>query len=311
MASVSLERVSKSVPGADILRDLSLEIADGEFLSLVGPSGCGKSTTLNLIAGLDEPTSGAIRIGGRQVNGLPPAERDLAMVFQSYALYPHKDVRKNLAFPLEIARLPRAEIDQRIAETAEMLGLSSLLGRKPQLYLLDEPLSNLDANLRTQMRAELKRLHRQLRATFVYVTHDQAEAMTLSDRIAVLRAGELQQTGSPREIYQRPRNRFVAEFFGTPRINVVPPGVVGLAGEGTAGVRPEHLEVLSAPAPGALEGIVELAELTGADIWVTAKVAGETLSARAPASAVLAQGDRAWLRIAGEVLRFDAAGNAQ
>ena len=332
MAGVSLERVSKSVPGADILRDLSLEIADGEFLSLVGPSGCGKSTTLNLIAGLDEPTSGAIRIGGRQVNGLPPAERDLAMVFQSYALYPHKDVRRNLAFPLEVARLPRAEIDQRIAETAEMLGLSPLLGRKPrdlsggqrqrvalgralvrkpQLYLLDEPLSNLDANLRTQMRAELKRLHRQLRATFVYVTHDQAEAMTLSDRIAVLRAGELQQAGSPREIYQRPRNRFVAEFFGTPRINVVRPGVLGLAGQAMAGVRPEHLEVLSAPAPGALEGIVELAELTGADIWVTAKVAGETLSARAPASAVLAQGDRAWLRIAGEVLRFDAAGNAR
>jgi multiple sugar transport system ATP-binding protein len=332
VAGVSLERVRKSAGGADILRDLSLEIADGEFLSLVGPSGCGKSTTLNLIAGLDEPTSGAIRIGGRQVNGLPPAERDLAMVFQSYALYPHKDVRKNLAFPLEVARLPRAEIDKRIAETAEMLGLSPLLGRKPRelsggqrqrvalgralvkkprLYLLDEPLSNLDANLRTQMRAELKRLHQKLRATFVYVTHDQAEAMTLSDRIAVLRAGELQQTGSPREIYQRPRNRFVAEFFGMPRINIVPPGMLGLAGEGTVGVRPEHLELLSAPAPGALEGTVELVELTGADSWVRVQVAGETLSARAPASAAFAPGDRAWLCVAGEVLRFDAAGNAR
>ena len=333
MASVSLDRVRKAFPGApDAVHELSLEIADGEFVSLVGPSGCGKSTTLNLIAGLDQPTSGSIRIDGKPVEGLEPGERDIAMVFQSYALYPHKDVRGNLAFPLEVARLERSEIDKRIAETAELLGISKLLSRKPrelsggqrqrvalgralvrkpQLYLLDEPLSNLDANLRTQMRAELKRLHRQLRATFVYVTHDQAEAMTLSDRIAVLRAGELQQTGSPREIYQRPRNRFVAEFFGTPRINLVPPGVLGLAGEGTAGVRPEHLEVLSAPAPGALEGTVELAELTGADVWVTVKVAGETLSARAPASAALAQGDRAWLRVAGEVLRFDAAGNAQ
>src|SRR5438874_3720541 len=307
MASVSLDRVRKAFPAApDAVHELPLEIADGEFVSLVGPSGCGKSTTLNLIAGLDQPTSGSIRIDGKPVEGLEPGERDIAMVFQSYALYPHKDVRGNLAFPLEVARLERSEIDKRIAETAELLGISKLLSRKPRelsggqrqrvalgralvrkprAYLLDEPLSNLDAGLRAQMRAELRRLHHKLRATFIYVTHDQAEAMTLSDRIAVLRAGELQQTGSPREIYQRPRNRFVAEFFGTPRINVVPPGVLGLAGQAMAGVRPEHLEVLSAPAPGALEGIVELAELTGADIWVTAKVAGETLSARAPASA--------------------------
>ena len=327
MASVSLERVRKAFPGApDALRELSLEIADGEFLSLVGPSGCGKSTTLNLIAGLDEPTSGAIRIDGRPVDGLEPAARDVAMVFQSYALYPHKDVRGNLAFPLEVARLPRSEIDRRIAETAELLDISPLLGRKPRelsggqrqrvalgralvrkprVYLLDEPLSNLDAGLRAQMRAELKRLHQKLRATFVYVTHDQAEAMTLSDRIAVLRGGELQQTGAPREIYERPANRFVAEFFGTPRINVVPARVLGLPGDTLVGVRPEHLEVLSSPVPGALEATVELAELTGAEVWVTLRVAGEPLVARAPAEFAALPGARVLVRPAADrVLRF-------
>src|SRR5437764_866429 len=304
MASVSLHHVRKAFPGApDAVHDLSLEVADGEFVSLVGPSGCGKSTTLNLIAGLDQPTSGSIRIDGKPVEGLEPGERDLAMVFQCYALYPHKDVRGNLAFPLEVAHLPRPEIDRRIAETADLLGISALLRRKPRelsggqrqrvalgralvrkprVYLLDEPLSNLDAGLRAQMRAELRRLHHRLRATFIYVTHDQAEAMTLSDRIAVLRAGELQQTGSPRDIYERPANRFVAEFFGTPRINVVRPGVLGLAGQAMAGVRPEHLEVLAAPAPGALEGIVDQAELTGAEVWATLTVGGESIVARAP-----------------------------
>jgi multiple sugar transport system ATP-binding protein len=318
VASLSLERVRKAFPGApDAVRELSLDIADGEFLSLVGPSGCGKSTVLNLIAGLEEPTNGVIRIDGQPVNGLSPSERDVAMVFQSYALYPHKDVRGNLAFPLEISRLPRTEIDRRIAETAELLDISALLERKPRelsggqrqrvalgralvrkprLYLLDEPLSNLDAGLRAQMRAELKRLHQKLRATFVYVTHDQAEAMTLSDRIAVLRAGELQQTGTPRQIYEQPANRFVAEFFGTPRINVVPARVLGLSGESLVGVRPEHVEVLAAPAAGFLEGTVELAELTGAEVWVTVRVGGQPLVARAPADFAVAPGGRVWVR---------------
>jgi len=328
VASVSLERVRKAFDGApDALRELSLEIADGEFVSLVGPSGCGKSTTLNLIAGLEQPTSGLIRIGGQPVNDLSPAERDVAMVFQSYALYPHKDVRGNLAFPLEIARLPKPEIDRRIAETAELLEISALLGRrprdlsggqrqrvalgralvrKPRVYLLDEPLSNLDAGLRAQMRAELKRLHGRLRATFVYVTHDQAEAMTLSDRIAVLRSGVLQQAGTPPEIYQHPANRFVAEFFGTPRINVVPARVLGIPGEGLAGVRPEHLEVLTSPAPGAIEGTVELTELTGAELFVTVKIEGAALVARAPADLPVRPEARLWLRPAQErVLRFE------
>jgi len=328
MASVSLVHVRKAFAGApDAVHDLSLEIADGEFVSLVGPSGCGKSTTLNLIAGLDQPTSGSIRIDGKPVDGLEPGERDIAMVFQSYALYPHKDVRGNLAFPLEVAKLPRPEIERRIADTAELLGISPLLARKPRelsggqrqrvalgralvrkprVYLLDEPLSNLDAGLRAQMRRELRRLHHKLRATFIYVTHDQAEAMTLSDRIAVLRAGELQQTGTPREIYQRPANRFVAEFFGTPRINVVPAQVLGLPGSGLAGIRPEHLEVLSERAPGALEATVEQAELTGAEVWATLTVGGESIVARAPSDFAGPPGARVWLRVpADRVLRFD------
>ena len=331
MASVLLERLRKSHPGApDALRELSLEIEDGEFVSLVGPSGCGKSTTLNLIAGLDEPTSGMVRIGGAPVNGLSPAERDVAMVFQSYALYPHKDVRGNLAFPLQLARLPRAEIDRRVAETAGLLGIAPLLTRKPRelsggqrqrvalgralvrkprVFLFDEPLSNLDAGLRAQLRGELKRLHAALRATFVYVTHDQAEAMTLSDRIAVLRTGELQQVGAPREIYDRPANRFVAEFFGTPRINVVPGRVLGVPG-GEVGLRPEHLEILAAPAAGALEGTVELAELTGAETWVTVTVGAEQLVARAAAEFAARPGERIWVRpLPGRILRFDASGD--
>jgi multiple sugar transport system ATP-binding protein len=313
VATLSLERLRKSHAGApDAVHDLSLEIADGEFLSLVGPSGCGKSTTLNLIAGLDEPTSGTVRIGGREVNGLSPAERDVAMVFQSYALYPHKDVRGNLAFPLQLGRVPRAEIDRRVAETAALLGIEQLLSRrprelsggqrqrvalgralvrKPRVFLFDEPLSNLDANLRSQLRGELKRLHAALRATFVYVTHDQAEAMTLSDRIAVLREGSLQQVGPPREIYQRPATRFVAEFFGTPRINFLPGRALGLSG-GEVGIRPEHLELLARPAQDGLEGAVELSELTGAETWVTVRISGETLVARAAAELVVHPGDR-------------------
>jgi len=253
------------------------------------------------------------------------------MVFQSYALYPHKDVRGNLAFPLQLARLPRAEIDRRVAETAELLELSPLLSRKPRelsggqrqrvalgralvrkprVFLFDEPLSNLDAALRMEMRAEIKSLHQRLRRTFVYVTHDQAEAMTLSDRIAVLRAGELQQAAAPREIYERPANRFVAGFFGTPRINFVPGSVLGLP-DGEAGVRPEHLEVVDARAPGALEGTIELTELTGAETWVTVAVQGERLVARAPADFAGRPGDRVRVRAAAErILRFDASGAA-
>jgi multiple sugar transport system ATP-binding protein len=329
MAAVTLEHVGKSFrSGPPALRDLSLRIEDGEFVSLVGPSGCGKSTTLNLIAGLDEPTSGTVRIGDRVVNDLSPAERDVAMVFQSYALYPHKDVRGNLAFPLEVARLSRGEIERRVAETAELLGIRELLARKPrelsggqrqrvalgralvrrpQVFLFDEPLSNLDAALRMEMRAEIKALHQRLRRTFVYVTHDQAEAMTLSDRIALLRAGELQQVSAPRDIYLRPVNRFVAAFFGVPRINVIPPSALGLSGGGLVGVRPEDLEISAAAARGSVPATVDLVELTGAETWVTLSAGGERVVGRALADFALEPGASAFIR-AGRHLRFDDDG---
>jgi len=219
---------------------LNLEVRDGEFLVLVGPSGCGKSTVLRLIAGLEELTAGHVRIAGRLVDDLAPKDRDIAMVFQSYALYPHMTVYKNMAFGLKLRKLPRAEIDRRVRDAAEVLGIGDLLGRKPQelsggqrqrvavgraivrepkAFLFDEPLSNLDAKLRVEMRAELKRLHRTLGTTTIYVTHDQEEAMTLGGRIAVLREGVLLQCGPPLEVYQAPVNRFVAGFIGTPPMN--------------------------------------------------------------------------------------------
>ena len=293
MAAITLARVRKEFRGAVAVRDLSLAIADGEFVSLVGPSGCGKSTTLNLIAGLEAPTSGTISIDGEDVTSREPGARDLAMVFQSYALYPHLDVRRNLEFPLRVARLSRAEIDRRVAEAADLLGLGELLSRKPRelsggqrqrvalgralvrrprAFLFDEPLSNLDAGLRLSLRTELKLLHERLRATFLYVTHDQAEAMTLSSRIVVMERGEVQQVAAPREIYDAPVNRFVAEFFGAPKMNVLAPALLGLdPSQGAlAGVRPE--DVLLGE-EGVAARVLSI-ELTGAESWVTLELAG-------------------------------------
>ncbi len=242
MATVTLDGVGKDHGKAQILGSLSFEIADGELLVLVGPSGCGKSTLLRCIAGLDELSRGRILVDGRDVTQAAPRDRDLAMVFQNYALYPHLTVRENLAFGLKMRKMPAAEIAQRVNDVALLLGLETLLERTPQklsggqcqrvaigralvrtpkAFLFDEPLSNLDAALRTQMRVELKRLHQRLGATMIYVTHDQVEAMTLADRIAVLRQGVLQQLGTPTELYERPNNLFVARFLGTPEINVV------------------------------------------------------------------------------------------
>ncbi len=241
MAEVRLESISKVYPGKVVaVDDLSLHIRDGELLVLVGPSGCGKTTTLRMIAGLEELSSGTIRIGDRVVNTLHPKDRDVAMVFQDYALYPHMTVYKNMAFGLKMRKVPRTEIDRIVRETAAMLGLSDLLDRKPgalsggqqqrvavgraivrnpKCYLFDEPLSNLDARLRLQMRAELKALHLRLKTTTIYVTHDQEEAMTLGDRVVVMSQGKMQQIGEPLEIYHRPVNRFVAGFVGTPPMN--------------------------------------------------------------------------------------------
>src|SRR6476660_6895015 len=288
MAEIVLDRVTKSYPNdATAVKDLSITIADGEFIILVGPSGCGKSTTLNMIAGLEEISSGQLRIGGQRVNEKAPKDRDIAMVFQSYALYPHMTVRQNIAFPLTLAKVKKAEIASKVEETAKILDLSDFLDRKPaqlsggqrqrvamgraivrdpKAFLMDEPLSNLDAKLRVQMRSEIARLQNRLGTTTVYVTHDQTEAMTLGDRVVVLRAGEAQQIGTPEELYSRPANLFVAGFIGSPAMNFFPATMTDVGvrlpfGDVTltqevhdllakhnsppnviVGVRPEHLE---------------------------------------------------------------------
>ena len=285
MAEIVLDRVTKSYPdGATAVKDLSITIADGEFVILVGPSGCGKSTTLNMIAGLEDISSGEMRIGGERVNEKAPKDRDIAMVFQSYALYPHMTVRQNIAFPLTLAKVKKAEIASKVEETAKILDLTELLDRKPgqlsggqrqrvamgraivreaKAFLFDEPLSNLDAKLRGQMRTEIARLQKRLGITTVYVTHDQTEAMTLGDRVAVMKRGILQQLASPRELYEQPVNLFVAGFIGSPPMNFMPATVEGnevdlpfgkvtlpaekaqrAQGKGIliAGLRPEHFE---------------------------------------------------------------------
>ena len=243
MADVTLENVCKVFPGGTVAVDtFTLDIANQEFIVLVGPSGCGKSTTLRMVAGLEEVTSGTIRIGSRVVNDVPPKDRDIAMVFQNYALYPHMTVYKNMAFGLKLRRFPKEEIDRRVREAAKILGIEMLLERKPkalsggqrqrvavgraivrqpQAFLFDEPLSNLDAKLRVEMRAELKRLHHRLQTTVIYVTHDQAEAMTLGDRVVVMNEGRIQQVAPPLTVYDYPVNRFVAGFLGTPAMNFV------------------------------------------------------------------------------------------
>ncbi|MGV0633361.1 sn-glycerol-3-phosphate ABC transporter ATP-binding protein UgpC [Mycolicibacillus trivialis] len=244
MADIVLDRVTKSYPdGATAVHEFSITIADGEFIILVGPSGCGKSTTLNMIAGLEDITSGELRIGGRRMNETAPKDRDIAMVFQSYALYPHMTVRQNIAFPLTLAKKKKSEIAEKVAEVAATLDLTALLDRKPaqlsggqrqrvamgraivrhpQAFLMDEPLSNLDAKLRVAMRSEIARLQRRLGTTTVYVTHDQTEAMTLGDRVVVMNAGVVQQIGTPDELYTQPANRFVAGFIGSPAMNFFP-----------------------------------------------------------------------------------------
>src|SRR5882724_4528297 len=244
MAEITLEHITKRFPdGSLAVNDFNLEVADGEFVILVGPSGCGKSTTLNMIAGLEDISEGELRIAGKTVNNQAPKDRDIAMIFQSYALYPHMTVRQNLAFALKLAKVPKATIDQKVNDAARILDLTQHLDRKPAnlsggqrqrvamgraivrdpaAFLMDEPLSNLDAKLRVQMRTVVARLQKRLGTTTVYVTHDQTEAMTLGDRVAVMRTGRLQQVGSPQELYKRPVNLFVAGFIGSPAMNFMP-----------------------------------------------------------------------------------------
>lgn len=327
MAEIVLDKVSKNYPdGAVAVKDLSLTIADGEFVILVGPSGCGKSTTLNMIAGLEDISSGELRIGGDRVNEKAPRDRDIAMVFQSYALYPHMTVRQNIAFPLTLAKLNKAEIAQKVDETAKILDLTELLDRKPsqlsggqrqrvamgraivrqpKAFLMDEPLSNLDAKLRVQMRGEIARLQNRLGTTTVYVTHDQTEAMTLGDRVVVLRGGEAQQIGTPAELYERPANLFVAGFIGSPAMNFFPATLDGMSlrlpfGEVTlsqavqdmlgqhpkaanviAGIRPEHfddaalLDAYERIQATTTEVTVDLVESLGADKYVYFTTSGD------------------------------------
>ncbi len=334
MTAVRFVHVSKTFGrGAPVLRDIDLDVADGAFVTLVGPSGCGKSTLLNLVAGFDEPSSGRILLDGEVVNNKSPRERAVAMVFQSYALYPHFDVRRNIAFPLEVQGMKRAEIDARVGEIAARLELTELLTRRPRhlsggqrqrvalgralvrrprLCLFDEPLSNLDASLRGHMRAEIKKLHEETGATFVYVTHDQAEALTMSDQIVVLDAGKIQQVGSPSTVYREPANSFVAGFIGMPPINLVHPATLRLdeASKGRdvlAGVRPEDLAVGSGPRPyGAVAGHVYVVEPMGAETWVTVEVGAERVIGRAPGDFTARSGDLVWLSCSPEhVLFFD------
>jgi multiple sugar transport system ATP-binding protein len=266
LASVSLQKVSKRYGDVSVIEDLDLEIRDGEFMVLVGPSGCGKSTVLRMIAGLEDISAGTIAIGGRTVNGLAPKDRDISMVFQNYALYPHMTIRENLEFGLKMRKTPRAEVDRLVADAAGILGMTSVLHRRPRelsggqrqrvalgralvrhpaVFLFDEPLSNLDAKLRVQMRAEIKKLQQRLGTTSIYVTHDQIEAMTMGSRIAVMRDGRIQQVGEPLEIYRRPVNLFVANFIGTPPMNFLRArlekgGVAALATGGSLSLPPSN-----------------------------------------------------------------------
>ena len=314
--AMEMEGLRKSYGAVEVLKGVDAAMGTGEFLVLVGPSGCGKSTLLNCIAGLEEITSGSLRIAGREVADVPPAERDIAMVFQSYALYPTMSVAENIAFGMRVRGVPKAERRARAEEVARLLQIEPLLDRRPSqlsggqrqrvamgralvrdpaLFLFDEPLSNLDAKLRVEMRAEIKRLHQRTGASIVYVTHDQVEAMTLATRIVVLKAGEVQQIGTPEEIYDRPANTFVADFMGSPPMNLVPaeakggvahvgqmhvpvPGVRD--GAVTLGLRPEHFSV----ARGAPDLVAEpvMVEATGPDSYVTFELGGAPLTARLP-----------------------------
>ncbi|MBA2496811.1 MAG: ABC transporter ATP-binding protein [Acidimicrobiia bacterium] len=303
MAGVGFSGVTKRFGDTVAVDHVDLDVADREFFVLLGPSGCGKSTLLRMIAGLESPSEGTISIGGVVVNDVAPKARDLAMVFQSYALYPHKSVAANIEFPLKVRGVGRAERAAEAEKAAGLLGLGGLLGRKPgqlsggqrqrvalaraivrqpSVFLMDEPLSNLDAKLRAETRAELIALHQRLEATFVYVTHDQVEAMTMATRVVVLRDGLVQQVGRPQEVYDRPANTFVASFMGTPPMNVFPPGALD-SGPHRVGVRPEHLELTTGSST-TVAATVALVEALGHERLVLCDLpTGERVTARLPA----------------------------
>ena len=315
MGSIRLNKVSKIFGEMKVIPSIDLEIENGEFVVFVGPSGCGKSTLLRLIAGLEDTSGGRIEIDGKDVTSEAPAKRGLAMVFHSYALYPHMTVRKNIAFPLKMAGEEQSVIDRKVAEAAKVLNLTDYLERKPgQLsggqrqrvaigraivrqptaFLFDEPLSNLDAALRVTMRLEISELHQQLGTTMIYVTHDQVEAMTMADKIVVLNRGNVEQVGSPLELYSRPRNLFVAGFIGSPKMNLIEGAEAAKLGAKTIGIRPEHIAVSTTD--GAWKGTVGVAEHLGSDTFchVHTETAG-TLTLRTAGDAMLKHGDTIYL----------------
>jgi multiple sugar transport system ATP-binding protein len=347
--NVSFQNVCKSFGSTVVVDDLNLTIEDGEFVVLLGPSGCGKTTTLRMLAGLEEVTSGDILIGEERVNDRPTQQRDIAMVFQSYALYPHMTIAENIAYPLRVRKIARDEIEGRVRQVAAMLEIDGLLVRRPRelsggerqrvalaraivrsprVYLMDEPLSNLDAKLRVQMRGELKRLQHELGTTTVYVTHDQSEAMTLAHRVAVMRRGRLQQFDTPMNIYNRPANRFVAEFVGSPSMNFIE-GFVDAAARAfasgeiliplsdtqlsflieyervTLGVRPEHVQVSVTQSEGFTPATIYVTELMGNETFVFLRLAsGEKIIARAAADFRAEMETVVWIRLENEKATF-------
>jgi multiple sugar transport system ATP-binding protein len=357
MSTVALRDIHKTYADTEIIKGVDLDIGDREFVVFVGPSGCGKSTLLRMIAGLEDITSGDLLIDGSKVNDVPPDKRGLAMVFQTYALYPHMTVAENMAFSLRLAGMPEKQRYERAREVARVLQLEPLLNRKPKelsggqrqrvaigralvrnpkVFLFDEPLSNLDAALRVQMRIELSGLHDSLQSTMIYVTHDQVEAMTLADKIVVLQGGLVEQVGSPLELYHHPRNLFVAGFIGSPRMNFLPvtvtavndsgttvklpeggtvtvpvrPGYLAIGSTGTLGIRPEHLEIGSSNA--ALVGEVMVVERLGGETYLYVKIAGgETIVVQTEGNNTSRVHDRVPLQIDGELCHlFDAQGEA-
>jgi multiple sugar transport system ATP-binding protein len=318
MASLSIQSVKKSYGALPVLHGVNIDVRDGEFVILVGPSGCGKSTLLRMIAGLESITGGTMKIDQKVVNDLAPKDRDIAMVFQSYALYPHMTVAENMGFSLKLKRKPRSEIDAAVNKAAEILALTELLDRTPKqlsggqrqrvamgraivrdpaVFLFDEPLSNLDAKLRVQMRSEIKELHQRLGTTIVYVTHDQVEAMTMADRIVVMNSGNVEQIGPPLELYDKPANLFVASFIGSPGMNLIKGSMAELgvfvSDAGTRidvphlrathgrkvllGLRPEHLEIVKAGTPGSFSGEVAVTEPTGSETQVNFRISNDEL----------------------------------
>ncbi|WP_210526835.1 ABC transporter ATP-binding protein [Rubellimicrobium arenae] len=330
MGQIILSGVTKRFGDAEVIPPLDLDIEDGEFVVFVGPSGCGKSTLLRLIAGLEDTTAGRITIDGRDATGMPPAKRGLAMVFQSYALYPHMSVRKNIAFPLRMAGASQAEQDRKVEAAAKVLNLTSYLDRRPgqlsggqrqrvaigraivrepSAFLFDEPLSNLDAALRVGMRMEISELHEKLRTTMIYVTHDQVEAMTMADKIVVLNAGRIEQVGGPLELYRNPRNLFVAGFIGSPKMNFISGPEAQRFGAHTIGIRPEHIGVH--PTMGDWRGVVGVSEHLGSDTFFHVHDTGLApgLTVRAGGEVALRHGDTVFLTPeADKIHRFDQNG---